>query len=62
MQFNIIQKSSSVTAKYRSSNTQTSFRFNMLHCIVPSLMPHNSSKAACVEYVHDLFYYCLQIL
>ena len=26
----------------------------MLHCIVPSLIPHNSIKA-CVEYVHDLF-------
>ena len=37
-----------------SINAQTSFWFNMLHCIVPSLIPHNSIKA-CVEYVHDLF-------
>ena len=35
-------------------NAKTSFWFNMLHCIVPSLIPHNSIKA-CVEYVHDLF-------
>ena len=37
-----------------SINAQTSFWFNMLHCIVPSLMPHNSIET-CVEYVHDLF-------
>ena len=38
-----------------SMNAQTSFWFNMLHCIVrPSLIPHNSFKAY-VEYVHDLF-------
>ena len=32
-----------------SINAQTSFWFNMLHCIVPSFIPHNSIKA-CVEY------------
>ena len=37
-----------------SINGQTSFWFNMLHCNVPSLIPHNSIKA-CVKYVHDLF-------
>ena len=37
-----------------SINVQTSFWFNMLHSIVPSLMPHNSIKD-CVEYIHDLF-------
>ena len=36
-----------------SINAQTSFWFNMLHCIVPSLMLHNSITA-CVEYVHVL--------
>ena len=38
-----------------SINAQTLFWFNILHCTVPSLMLHISSKA-CVEYVHDLFF------
>ena len=36
-----------------SINGQTSFWFNMMHCIVLSLMLHNSITA-CIEYVHVL--------